>query len=218
MKKGMLAIAAIITFTISAYCSNEEHIKGNGKVITEKRSLSSFEKISTAGSIEIELIQGNNESAEVTADENILPYIITEVKDNSLQIHVKDKVNVSATKLKIVVNFKNISDLSAAGSGDIQSKGIKADDLDISQGGSGSITLNVTANKLNISKAGSGNFKLEGKAGKLNISSAGSGDVHAENLVAAEPEISMVGSGDIYISKAAKAKVSSIGSGEVHYE
>jgi hypothetical protein len=213
---SILACVCIISFT---YASNDEDLKGNGKVTTEQRTVGSFGKISSAGSIDVQLVQGNSESVEVTCDENLLSYIITEVKDNGLSIHIKEKTSLSPTKLIVKVNLKNIAALNAAGSGDISTvNALKCDQLDVSQGGSGDIQLNITANKLAISKAGSGDFQIEGKAGKLSISSAGSGDVHAEKLIVENPDISMVGSGDIFLQKNARAKVSSIGSGDVHYE
>jgi hypothetical protein len=216
MKKT--AFLLLIPF-ITIAGENKDHIKGNGQVKSETRQVGSYNKISTGGSIDVIIEQGPSEGVEVTTDENLQNYIVTEIKDNTLNIHVKKDHSVSPTKLVVKATFRELKAISAGGSGDISSSGeIKTEDLAISQGGSGDFKLKLNAGKVEISKAGSGDFDLEGKIQSLEISSAGSGDVDASDTSIGNAEISMVGSGDIVLPKGTKPRVSSVGSGEVHYE
>ncbi|MEP7265659.1 MAG: head GIN domain-containing protein [Bacteroidota bacterium] len=216
--KKILFILFLLPALGYANC-DKDHVKGNGTIKSESRNLNSFNKISTGGSIDIVIEQGFTESAEITTDENLMSYIITEVKDNTLSIHFKENVSISSTKLIVKVNCKELRAISAGGSGDVKTAGVlKADKLEISQGGSGDFKLNLNVSKLEISKAGSGDFKLEGKIADLELSSAGSGNLDASKTTVGDAEISMAGSGDVVLPKGTKPKVSSVGSGDVHYE
>jgi hypothetical protein len=216
--KKLFVIMLLIPF-IGTASPCDEHVKGNGNVKSDTRSPGSFEKLSSAGSIDIILEQGSTEGVEVTTDENLQSYIITEVKDNTLSVHIKENVSISSTKLIVKVKCKILRGINSGGSGDITSAGVlQSDKLRISQGGSGDFELNLNVEKLDINKAGSGDFKLEGKVGSLSVSSAGSGDLDASKISVGETAISMAGSGDVALPKGTKAKVSSAGSGDVHYE
>jgi hypothetical protein len=217
--KKIFALLLFIPFIGSSAVPCDEHVKGNGNVKTDMRSLGSFEKLANAGSIDIILEQGNTEGVEVTTDENLQSYIITEVKNNTLSVHIKENASISSTKLIVKVKCKILRAISSGGSGDVSSENVlKSDKLAISQGGSGDFDLNLNVEKLEISKAGSGDFKLEGKIGELEVSSAGSGDLDASKVSVGETAISMSGSGDVVMPKGTKPKVSSAGSGDVHYE
>lgn len=209
----------LLVFPFFTYAKCDEHVKGNGNVKTDARSVNSFSKISSAGSIDVIIEQGNTEEAEVITDENLQQYIITEVKNNTLSIHIKDKVSISSTKLIVKVKCRELTAISAGGSGDIStSNELKSEKLAISQGGSGDFDLHLNVGTLEISKAGSGDFELEGKIQKLEVSSAGSGDLNASKTTLGDAAISMAGSGDVVLPKGSKPKVSSVGSGDVSYE
>ena len=216
MKKILLTLLLLPALSF-AKCS--DHIKGSGTIKTESRTLDSFNRLAASGSIDIIIEQGNGDGVEVTADDNLLNYIITEVKNNTLSVHLKENVSVNSNKLVVKVKCIRLSEISAGGSGDIKTKGeLKSEQLSINQGGSGDFKLNVNVGVLKISKAGSGDFHIEGKVASMDVSSAGSGDLDASKILVGDVEISMAGSGDIILPKGSKAKVSSVGSGEVHYE
>lgn len=217
MKK--LLFIFIITATVQAQADWKNPVKGNGKIAEQERKVAPFNKISTGGSVNLIIIQGQQEGIAVTTDENLQEYIITEVIDNTLQIHMKEKSNISPTKLKIKVTYSQLNFIEAGGSGDIESDGIiKSEKLKISQGGSGDFKLNLDIQNLSINKSGSGDFKLNGKADQLEINSAGSGDVHASSLEVKNCKISMVGSGDIHLEKGTAVDLRKVGSGEIIYE
>ena len=198
---------------------DDEKIKGNGKVVSKERALTSFDKINLAGSIDIIIDQNGKEAVTVETDENIQDYIITEVKDGTLNIHLKEHYDVNATKLTVRVNCSKLKSINSGGSGDVKTlSAISGDDFSISHGGSGDFDLNFAVKKLKISHAGSGDYILKGNAEEFNLSSAGSGDVNAKELACTTAKISSAGSGDVVLKKGVTASVSSVGSGDVSYE
>src|SRR5690349_5624495 len=157
MKKTALLL--LIPFITLA--GEKDHIKGSGQVKSEKRQVESFNKISTGGSIDVVIEQGSSEGVEITTDDNLQNYIITEIKNHTLNIQVKENYSVSPTKLVVKATCKELKAISAGGSGDVSTSGeLKTEDLAISQGGSGNFKLKLNAGKVEISKAGSGDFDL----------------------------------------------------------
>ena len=220
MKKNLIlaCLLGFISFNSSAKCDDEK-VKGNGKVISNDRALASFDKISLAGSIDITIDQNGKEGVTVETDENLQDYIITEVKDGSLNIHVKEHYNLNSTKLNVRVSCSKLKAISSGGSGDVKSAStISGDDFSISHGGSGDFNLTFAMKKLKITTAGSGDYVLKGNADEFNLSSAGSGNVNAREMAMTTAKISSAGSGDVILKKGVTASVSSVGSGDVSYE
>lgn len=214
----MTSLIGFISLQSFANCDFEK-IKGNEKVVTKERTLASFDKINAGGSIDIIIDQNGKESVSVETDENLQEYIITEIKDGELDIHVKQHYNLTTTKLIVHVSCANLKAINTGGSGDVKSiSKITADDFSISHGGSGDFDLDLAVKKLKISTAGSGDYKLKGNADEFNLSSAGSGDIDARSLACTSAKISSAGSGDVILKKGVTASVSSIGSGEVIYQ
>jgi hypothetical protein len=212
-----LCIVAFITFT--AFIPEQEHIKGNGKVTTENRTVSGFSKISLAGSIDLTIEQNGKEGVLVETDENLQNVIITEVENGTLKIHVKNDVSISSTKMIVHVSCIDLSAINSGGSGDVHFKSkLKGDHLSISNGGSGDYKIDLAVKKLDINSGGSGDFTIKGDAGDFEFSGAGSGDVNAKELNTQTCRIVTAGSGDVKLKKGVKAQVSSVGSGEVSYD
>lgn len=219
MKKIITSLCIVAFSLFTAFASKEEHIKGNGKVTTENRSVTGFDKISLAGSIDIIIDQNGSESASVETDENIQNVIITEVEKGILKIYIKKEISVSPTKMIVHISCKNLNAVNSGGSGDVTFKSkLTSDDLKISNGGSGNYKINLAVKHLEISSGGSGNFTIAGNASEFIYSGAGSGDLNARELNTTDCKISTAGSGDVVLKKGSSAKVSSVGSGEVTYE
>ena len=113
-----IILALLITSTsLNAQFFNKK-IKGNGNIITTDRSVSDFDKIGIAGSFDVILKEGNEGDISIQADENLMEYIITEVKDGSLKIKPKKGHQLKSTKtIQITVSFDDIEEVSLAGSG-----------------------------------------------------------------------------------------------------
>ncbi len=222
MKKLIItSIILTLSFSVNAQSWwNSKKVRGNGNVTTEKRSTSDYESVSLAGSFDIKLVEGKEGRISLRGEENLMKYIITEVKNGKLTVKVKKNVNLRMTKkFTVTVPYKSINRVALAGSGDISNSGIiKAKGFKVSIAGSGDINLNVNANTIKTNIAGSGNINLSGKSTELNCSIAGSGDINAYALKTESTNVSVSGSGSVKttVSKSIKSRVS--GSGSIYYK
>lgn len=186
----------------------------------EKREVSGFNEISFSLPGELIIEQGNTESLVIRASDEDLQKIITKVEGDHLKIYTKQGSN-RLGKVTVLVTVKELSELSLAGSGDVQIKGqLKTQELEISVSGSGDVSaMDVRAREMEISLAGSGDVELGGAlSNELEISIAGSGDVDASGLQAQEVEVSIAGSGNARVWAEESLEVSIVGSGDVYYK
>ena len=224
MTKKILLTSLILTLTFAVnaqdWWGNSKKIKGNGNVVTVNRATSDYDKISIGGSFDVVLVKGKEGKIKIEGEENIIPYIETEVSGGKLKIQYKKNTNIRTTRrLTVTVPFTYIEAVSLAGSGKISSKElIKTDDFSANLGGSGDISLKVNADNVNASLAGSGNINLEGKANEFTCSIASSGSIRAYKLITNEVDAKVVGSGSIKTTVKSKIKAKLVGSGSVYYK
>lgn len=195
-------------------------VKGNGKIVTEKRTTSGYDEISVSGFFDVELVSGKEGAITVRAEENLLRYIKIEVKDNILKIYTEKNINIS-TKENIVltVPFEQISAVSLSGSGDVQTKNtITAASLKAKLSGSGDLTLDVKAKDFEASLSGSGDVVLSGNADNFTSKTSGSGDVDAVNLITKNANVTISGSGDMKVNCTENLYARVSGSGDIEYK
>lgn len=194
-------------------------ITGNGKFITVNRNLSDYDKIDVAGFFDVILVKGNEGAISIKADENLMEYIETEVKNGHLKIQPKKEYQLRSSKnIIITVPFEMIDAISLAGSGNVHSKDVlNSSNLNLNLAGSGGINLPVSTKNLTSHIAGSGNIKLSGNSDVFNCEIAGSGNLESADLKATVSHISIAGSGNVKIHAVSEIHAKIVGSGDVIY-
>lgn len=221
MKKlSVLLFAGFISLSCSAQWGKT--IKGNGNNVTIERNTGDYDGVAVSGWFDVDLVSGNEGEITLEGEENLLEYIITEVKDGKLVIKTEKGVNLKSSNWKsgihITIPVESISHVALSGSGDIVSKTkIKADKFSTAMSGSGDITLDIDSNSISASMSGSGDISLSGKTTDFEATISGSGDIEAYNLEADNVDATVSGSADIQVTanKSLKARVS--GSGDISY-
>ncbi|MFT6192488.1 MAG: hypothetical protein ACJA2L_000147 [Polaribacter sp.] len=220
-KSTLTLLLFIISLTVNGqdWWGNSKKIKGNGNIVTVKRTTSAYDGIGVSGSFDVILIKGKEGEITIEGEENIIPYIETEVKGNTLEVKYQKNINIRTTKrLVITITYKDIDKVSLGGSGNITNEGtINSSDLSISLGGSGNITLNVDAHEVSSKIGGSGNIELSGASNELKCALAGSGSIEAYKLSTSTLNANIAGSGSIKITVTNKIKAKVVGSGSIYY-
>lgn len=221
MKNHILLL--VILFSSAVGCAQwGEKISGNGNVVTIDRNTSDYDGISCAGPFDYILVAGTEGNLKIEGEENLLKYVITEVKNGKLIVKTENNVNLRTSRgktIKVTIPFKDIEKVSLAGSGDLYSKDqITANEFEVDLAGSGDVTLDVQSNKIESHLAGSGDITLSGKTIELELTISGSGDYSCFGLEADNTEVAISGSGDVQVVSNAYLKVRVSGSGDVVYK
>jgi len=213
-----ILLLSIISTSIHAQFFNKK-IKGNAELTTITRNVSDYDEISVAGSFDVKLFKGEEGTITIKADENLLEYIVTEVKNSDLKIKTKKGYTITSRKtIEITVPFESIDGVSLAGSGDVFTNDvIKSNNLKLSLAGSGNMDLNVSTGEVVSNIAGSGNIQLAGDTDNFSCSIAGSGNLNGFNLKATIANAKIAGSGNIKINAVNEIHAKIAGSGNIVY-
>jgi hypothetical protein len=216
-------------FLLSALCgclcgcsgfdwSDASAIKGSGKIASETRPVSQFDRVSVSGSGVLSIVQGDEEGLTIEADDNLLPLIKSEVADGLLKVG-PDHGNFKPTRLIYYqLRLKNLKELHLSGSLEAVTPSLHADQLLLSISGSGNIKVpKLETAKLEVHVSGSGDLDLAGKAEQQTVRISGSGNYRAGDCASQNTTIQVSGSGDatVWARQALEAQVS--GSGDIRY-
>ena len=196
-----------------------QEIKGNGDVITETRSVSSFDMVENDGVVNITLIQADIESVVVEADRNLLPFIIIKVKDNKLFISVKEGAEIKKyTKLNVYISFRDLKKLELNSVGNVSSQNqLKLNDLSIENNSVGNINLNIDCNELSLENNSVGNTILSGKVNNAKIELNSTGNLKASELKAQTLSIESNAVGNAEVNSEKEIYITQNGIGNITY-
>lgn len=202
-------------------CQTKEEIEGSGNMVSEERNVSNFTRISFSGSGNLFITQGSDESIKIEGEDNIIPYLATEVNGDHLQIHFKNFnsiKNFKTTKpLNIYVKVKNIQEIHLSGTGTISSKNLDIDTLKISVSGSGNVDVDVKGRKIVSVLSGSGGFHVNGTVDSQDIWISGSGIYEGFSLESKNANVKISGAGKVFVNVLESLDVRISGNGVVTY-
>lgn len=238
--KSLLVLFSLVT-TVLLYtsCYRGSCIKGNDLVTTEVRAVQPFTAISSEGSFDVYIIQDSVFEVTVEAESNLMPYIYTWVKGNTLVIKEQDHHCLNNNfPIRITVRCKDIYSVALAGSGniignttlvsnsmevDLSGSGnidlnIEAPNVDAVIAGSGNMDLGIQATNVEARISGSGNISLWGETNRSDISITGSGNITAYGLIQDICFTTITGSGNVFVFVNELLDVKISGSGSVYYK
>lgn len=197
-------------------------VKGNGTFTTVERSVGDYDGIAMSGWFDLEIIAGQEGRITLVAEENLIEYIVTEVRDGILKIKTQKGFQLKPSSynkgVQITVPVESVSSVSLSGSGDIVSSTVlKSEEFDAAMSGSGDVTLNIEAGSCNAAVAGSGDINLSGTADSFKAAVSGSGDISAYGLSARKAHAAVAGSGDIELKVTEELTARVSGSGDIRY-
>lgn len=193
-------------------------VDGNGKIVSEEREVSDFNKIDIAGAYEVFISQGNQEKIELSADENLMEYIETDVKGKTLKISSQENLN-SDSPLEVYITIKNLEEITTSGAVEITSKEqLKLDELAVDASGASELDISILTSNLEIEMSGASETKLDGEADNLSIEISGAGELNAKALKTNNTSIDISGAGSAVVFAKESLKIEVSGAGSVQYK
>lgn len=198
--KTIYFLAASLLLFIGLNSCNKETLRGNGSILNESRTLSSFQHIVVSGDRNVEIVKGNAWKIEVTGYQNLVRVFRTYVTNGQLYFDYPDYCAIRNDNIRVKVFTPFINGLTMSGSTDV------------------SIADGFTAAKFEANLSGSGRLIINGgQFQQMNIYTSGSAHVYALPAIAQKADIVISGSAQIELQPIDFLKVRISGSGKVHY-
>ncbi|MBX2889501.1 MAG: DUF2807 domain-containing protein [Saprospiraceae bacterium] len=216
---GKLALL-LLPALLSIVACDPTAIRGNGDLVTEKRDVADFAGVHASIPGKVNVLSGMKHNVEVKVEENLLPYLKTEVEsDGNLHVYFSRNVR-DVDGLVVTVTMPNLNALYLAGSGEITTQGaFKGQSLQLDVSGSGHIKASdLDYHSVKPRLSGSGHIDLQGEGGIMQANLSGSGFINTLDFPVKDAEVKISGSGVVKVNASATLNVSISGSGEVRYQ
>jgi hypothetical protein len=204
---ALLALGSVVTA-----CSATA---GSGQLATQSRQVSGFTSVELAGVGELSIDQTGTESLTVSAEDNLLPLLTSEVEGDTLILGKKPNTRIVTTKpITYTLTMKDITGLAVSGSGTINAPKLTTAALRIEISGSGVITTAGNADDQSLQISGSGRYLADGLTSKTTtaeISGSGTANVVASNAL----DVKISGSGTLTYSGNPQVSQTVSGSGKL---
>ncbi len=211
--KNKIILSVVLLLAIFSSCSKDT-IFGSDVISSEFRTIESFTKVSSEGVFQVNIIQGETQSVEVIANNNIIHKVKTKVVNNELRLYL-DNNNYRDIELQVNIMVPSINGIKNSGIGDISILDVDTtDDFNVYNSGTGDITIEGIAKGLTIKNEGTGKF--EGflfAVEDCNVKIIGSGD--CEVSVTNDLNVRIEGSGDVYYLGTPIIETNITGSGKI---
>jgi hypothetical protein len=194
-------------------------IRGSRNVVSESRTISSnFEAIKVQQGINLYLTQGNSTDIKVEADDNIIDLLITEVKNNELEIYFEKNV-YKAKARNVYLTTNEISKISTSSGAHVKTENtlqVKVLELDSSSGSS--IDIYVNAHEI-MSEASSGaDIDIIGKTNLFSAKASSGSSIDANDLTSIDVIAKASSGANIDVNVSGKLTVNASSGGDIDYK
>ncbi|MDR0371747.1 MAG: DUF2807 domain-containing protein [Prevotellaceae bacterium] len=186
-----------------------------GEVVDQARDLTAYHSIDVGSNIKIELTQEDEQKLSINAGENILPKIITEVKDSVLYLYTGRGVYHHKINAKISTPDLRNLDLSGASSAKTTSAFILPA-LKIAQTGVSQLDIEAAlSGNCTVDISGASTATLSGSASTLHATVSGASALNADNFTVNQVDVSVNGGSHAGVYATERANLEASGAGNI---
>ena len=181
-------------FDFGVFAPASDDVIGSGVVEEEDRPVSGFTRVVLAGIGILRIKQGTAEELIVTADDNILPHILTTVQGGTLEIR-KSNVSLDPSRpIEYDLTVVALESVVLSGAGDIMVSDLMTNVLALTLSGVGKVEVTtLDADELDVAFSGVGNVDIAGTVNVQRVDVTGVGEYDARDLTSLDAVISIVG-------------------------
>jgi hypothetical protein len=206
-------LSLILVLTAASGCVG---VAGNGHRARETRELRAFSKIESHGPFAVDAARGDDFTARVSIDSNLIDHLETHVYGDTLEIDSDAWIADLLPGPHLVITLPRLESATVSGSGDLVIHGFDSDEpLRLSASGSSDLTFDGSAPKITASVSGSGDMQLHGGTEFAELEVSGSGNLDARELIASEADVTVSGSGNLRATIDGPVGAAVSGSGDI---
>ena len=174
-------------------------VYGNHHLQTEVRRLPSIQRVTAKGDFDIRIVHSSQQKVMLTAESNVLPLVVTQVKNGRLIVQLKSDVNISTHHpIQVTLQLRSIEEVVSRGSSH----------FDLSE---------LQEPQLNVFLEGAGDMHLSGQVNEASYQIVGTGKIDAQHLQENDVEANLSGAGQLRVSVKHHLQVAITGVSKVRY-
>lgn len=212
-KLSILLIALILGSNIQAVAFSSEK--------TENRNLKDFTSIKVSAGIDLYLRMGETEEVKVVADGDIIDKVITEVKNGTLNIYMKQNNNWNwgNTKTrKVYVSVKELVKLDASSGSDVNSENtLTGESLEVRASSGSDVNLDIYFKNFSVDTSSGSDARISGKTKNFEASASSGSDIKAQDLESVICKVSVSSGSDATVNVSDELYANASSGGDVRY-
>jgi hypothetical protein len=215
-----LGIAAVLAALLAGCQMNVT--RGSGNVSSETREVSGFNRVQLAWVGDLDIATGAGEGLTIEAEDNILPFITSEVRDGTLIIGLDapagDGTILPTRPVRYQLGVDTLEGIAISGAGNVSAPALEAEQFDLQLSGAGNIEMGpLTAQRLAVDSGGAGNLSVTGQVEEQTVTLSGLGNYQAGDLESATARLTLSGAGNATVWVTDSLDVNLSGAGNVEY-
>ena len=172
-------------------------VVGSGTVATETRPAAAFTAVEAAGPLQVVVEPGETDGLTVTADDNLLPLLVAEVRDGTLVVRFTENVRPQ-TPVRVEGSAATLSELTVSAAASVTASEMRTDALAV-----------------NVSSAA--HASLSGYAKSLTVEASSAAKLDAEGLAAGAVRVTAGSAAEVTVSAAESLAVDAASAASVRY-
>ncbi len=224
-KKSLLSISLLIIgslFLSACAITGFNVTRGSGKVITQTREVSGFNHVQIDGAGELIIIQGETESLEIRAEDNIIDDLTSDVEGATLVLGYRDNflrnTIIPTERITYTLSVIDLSEVTINGAADMEIESLETGGLILNINGAGQVSIDqLTAEDLTVQISGTATIDVSGQVAKQSITIDGAGNYKAGDLETTSTTIKINGLGNGTVWATETLDISIDGGGNLRY-
>jgi hypothetical protein len=222
MKRLVLSgLALLVTFILLSGCDSLRIVRGTGDIAAENREVSGFSAVDLAGVGTVIVDFGDKEALRIEAENNLLPYLESNVEDEILILSVREEVNILPTQaIFYYLTVRDLEEITVSGLGNIDLPRVEGTQLTINVSGGGDINVEeLHAKDLDVEISGLGDLSINsGEVAASDILINGGGNYNARKLASEVVDVTITGLGSARVWARDTLSATISGGGSVRYD
>jgi len=172
-------------------------VTGSGEMASAVRDLEGFTAVDVGGVFEVEITSQKDFAVEIEADDNLLPFITTEVVNGTLKIETEKRLK-SSNPIRVRIYAPDINKLDVSGVA--------------------KVTLNDVNNEsLSVDSSGASKLQISGVAARLNADLSGAVQLDADGLTVKNASIDASGASYVSLNVTERLNAEASGASKILY-
>jgi hypothetical protein len=208
---GALAVAACLLAGCSLAALAQQQVKGSGTMKEETREVGDFTGVEVSHSLQATITIGPK-AVKLSADDNLLPLIVTEVKDGRLVAKLKENVGIQTSNpMKLTISTPKLDSIGASGASHVEATVATSDRFAIDVSGASHATVKgLDTDAIEIDASGASQINVAGRCKSLKLDLSGASNLKANDLDAqsVQHDLSGASHGEVRASSSIEGDVS----------